>query len=354
MTRWASAEPAELDAHASGAPRRRRSVRTDVLELQLGVDHRAVDAHAQVAAAAPRHGAAVAGAEAAGHAGLQRELRGHVARSRTSRARPRASAPGRRRRRPRASRAPAPWTSSSVTRPWWPTEPSSVATRAPCSSAAPCARAPSRKPSSTVTSPRRSASSASCRIASGAMPTPPPTRIARRRRRGRREAVAERAERPQPVALAQLAQAPRARADVLEQEVRLADAPAGDREGARQVRALVLSPAPALGGGEHRELPGLRLGRLDVGDAQHAVGAELVDAERRSAAGAANGAGAAAHSLTPSAPRRPRDAVQLLQAQHRGLAVAPRAGDRARGGHAGGRASSGRGCRASTAARRIS
>ena len=42
-----------------------------------GVDHRAVDADPQIAAVARGHDAAVAGAEAARHAGLQRELCGN-------------------------------------------------------------------------------------------------------------------------------------------------------------------------------------------------------------------------------------------------------------------------------------
>ena len=98
---------------------------------------------------------------------------------------------------------------------------------------------------------------------------------------GRLKPLPERSERPQAIALAQLAQAPRARSDVLEQEMGLPDAAPGDREGARQVGTLVLSPAPALGAGEHRELPRLRIGAVHVGDAQHPVGAELIHAEDR-------------------------------------------------------------------------
>src|SRR5258705_4688825 len=49
----------------------------------------------------------------------------------------------------------------------------------------------------------------------------------------RDEAAAQRPERPQPIARAQLTQAPRPGADVLEQEMRLAVAATGDREGAR-------------------------------------------------------------------------------------------------------------------------
>ena len=100
---------------------------------------------------------------------------------------------------------------------------------------------------------------------------PPP------RRRGP-EPAAERPERPHLLALLQLAQPPRARADVLQQEVRFAPPPARDREGPRQVGPLVDSPAPGMGGRQHGELTGIGLWRPAVGDAQHAVGAELVHA----------------------------------------------------------------------------
>src|SRR5206468_1230670 len=54
----------------------------------------------------------------------------------------------------------------------------------------------------------------------------------------------------------ELAQPLGARADVLDQEVQLAPACPQDAEGARQERPLGLSPAPALGGSDHVELPG--------------------------------------------------------------------------------------------------
>ncbi len=73
---------------------------------------------------------------------------------------------------------------------------------------------------------------------------------------GAREALPERPKHPQTVAFVQLAQAVRARADVLQQEVGLAAPPARIGEGARQIGALLLTRAPALGGGKHRELAG--------------------------------------------------------------------------------------------------
>ena len=159
-------------------------------------------------------------------------------------------------------------------------------------------------------------------------------RSPRHRRRGspgapawRREADSERPERPQPVARPQLAQPPRARTHVLEQEVGLPVAPAGDREGARQVWPLVLAPAPALGGREHRELARLGVaarrdrrpsarGRprpscVHAGDSQQPA-AERGVAELR--------------SLTP-----PRLRAAPAGTAPGGCAVSPRARDRARG-----------------------
>ncbi len=118
----------------------------------------------------------------------------------------------------------------------------------------------------------------SWRIASGAIPTPPPTSIARRPCDGAVKPVPSGPSTHSPSPACSSHSRRRAGTDVLEQEVRLAAAAAGDREGARQVRTLVVAPAPALGCGEHRELPGPRLGTVGIGDAQHAVGAELVHA----------------------------------------------------------------------------
>ena len=128
-------------------------------------------------------------------------------------------------------------------------------------------------------------------------------------------------------------------------------APARDRERARQVRALVLSPAPALGGREHRELARGRSareprgpsgsatagrGRRQLargGDAQHAGGDGAALTPRPAPSGLRRRSAAARRATGGRRQRRP--AVQLLQAQHLRLAVAVRAGDRARGGDAG-------------------
>ncbi len=48
-------------------------------------------------------------------------------------------------------------------------------------------------------------------------------------------------------------------------------APAGDREGARQIWPLVLAPTPALRRRQHRELPGLGVRPVGVGDREEAV-----------------------------------------------------------------------------------
>ena len=135
--------PRGVDDRVRRARSRRSCMHATVLERSARLEHRAVDAQPDVAVAR-RHDAAEAGAEAARHPGLERELGGDVVLG--------AQRPHRleHRRRP-AGVAPlppasAPRASSSVTSPWWPTEPSSVATRAPGSSAAPSACSASRKP----------------------------------------------------------------------------------------------------------------------------------------------------------------------------------------------------------------
>ena len=118
------AQPRELDLEARAAGAGRLSFPA-LLEVG-GRDHGAV--HAQPPVAVPRaHHAAEAGAEAACHAGLERELRRAPSVRRRSAAPPRASAAARTRTPRRPARARA--SSSSVTRPWWPAPvPSSVAT----------------------------------------------------------------------------------------------------------------------------------------------------------------------------------------------------------------------------------
>src|SRR5436305_9178990 len=93
----------------------------------------------------------------------------------------------------------------------------------------------------------------------------------------RPEPDSKRAGQPEAVALSQLRQPPRARSDRLEQELEeAAPVRACVREGARQVRTLVLA-APALGRGEHVELPRLRIARpAGIARRQQAVRAEPV------------------------------------------------------------------------------
>src|ERR1019366_10588290 len=55
-------------------------------------------------------------------------------------------------------------------------------------------------------------------------------------------------------------------------------AAADDRERAWQVRSPLPPPTPALGGGQHRELPRLGLWPVGIGHPQDAVGAQLVHA----------------------------------------------------------------------------
>ena len=110
------------------------------------------------------------------------------------------------------------------------------------------------------------------------------------------ESLAERAQEPQPIALAQLAQAPRAGTDVLQQEEGLAVLEASVGEGTRQVGALVLAGAPALGGSQHRELAGQRSRTVRVGGSQDAVGAEWIVGCDGEQAPPERGEGALAHA----------------------------------------------------------
>ncbi len=273
-----------------------------------GVEHRAVDADADVAAVAHRHDAAEAGAEAARHAGLERELRGHAA--------------GVAQRADGFEHAGRPAgvdrgvivgvelgaRAGSVTKPWWPTEPSSVAIArlgasppavAPRAASPPGGRAPrgSRPPKtfapaacSASRKPSRTAGSSPCarrtraHAASGGIPTPPPARIARRPSPGSSKPSPSgpviHSSSPAP----QLAEAARARPDVLEHEAQLPVGGAEERERPRHERPLVLPRPPALDGGEHVELPRPRQRAVEVGGVQDAVGADVVGTGHRDAA----------------------------------------------------------------------
>ena len=266
MIGCASSMPAELDARSMARPRGERRLQ------RAGVDDRPVDAQADVAVAwwARR-------SRSTRRSRRPSPTRAPAARARrarrTARGRPRASAAGRRRRPRRADRASSSAASSSVTRPWWPTLPSSVATRASASSAAPAAWAASRNPSSTGGG--APPSSSSCQMASGAMPTPPPTSSGRRPSRG--------AAKPIPSGPTSGSSSPGASshrrcgpgADVLDEEVQLVAAGrrAQHAEGARQERPLVRASSPPLGRPQHVELAGLRAAGRRVGAAQDGVGA---------------------------------------------------------------------------------
>ena len=135
-------------------------------------------------------------------------------------ARCRAAATGLEHRRRSARRTPRCRRSigraRSVTRPWWPAEPSSVAT--PRAGDQRGALGVGRVAEAEQQSPRPP--SASLQIASGAIPTPPPTSTGRALVARRREAVAERAEqragrRPRASSHRRVGAGP----DVLEQKV---------------------------------------------------------------------------------------------------------------------------------------
>ena len=163
-------------------------------------------------------------------------------------------------------------------------------------------------------------------IASGAIPTPPPTRTGAAAVARRREAAAERAEQPDVVAGAQLREPVRAGPDVLEQEVeRPVVVAAGDGERAREERPLVRAAAPALGGGEHRELPGIRRRPVRVGDREDDVGAVLAPADDGEPA-AAERRERCDRRLEPAAADEPRDSKPAL------TTAPPRRSRRSRGG----------------------
>ena len=111
----------------------------------------------------------------------------------------------------------------------------------------------------------------------------------------RREPAAQRPEQPDVVAGLQRGEPLRPRPDVLEHEVeRPVRVAARDRERARQERPLVGAATPALGRGQHRELPGIGSRPVRVGDGEQHVGAvpaasghaQPPAAERRQAHGA--------------------------------------------------------------------
>ena len=114
-------------------------------------------------------------------------------------------------------------------------------------------------------------------MASGAMPTPPPTRIARRPSGGGAKPCPSgpSSHTPSPARSSHSRCVPGPTSSS-----RKCDSPplrrAMEKARGRSGRSL-LSPAPALGGGEHRELPGVGLGTVGVCHPQHAVGAQLLE-----------------------------------------------------------------------------
>ena len=144
---------------------------------------------------------------------------------------------------------PSSASSRSVTGPLWPTEPSSVDTRASRSRLAPAACGASRNPRM----PRRRC--ASCQMASGAVPTPPPTSSGRRPSRGggSRSRTAPRATARRPRAARPAASCPGPTASSMNSS---RPSPAAHHaERARQERTLVL-PRPSA-----RPRPACRTGR---------------------------------------------------------------------------------------------
>ena len=234
--------------------------------------------------------------------------------------------------------------------PWWPAEPSSVASsdlQHQLRSTGPLAVAEAEQ------RPRRSAEVVLQDHQRGdpdaaADQQHPPARL----RRG--EAPPERPHGEHPLTRLQLAQPARAGTHVLEQEVGLLAGVAGDRQGAGQERALVLASAPAVLRSQHRELPGSAVAAR-VEHPQQAVGAELLvggDLEQaaspveRSRGPSSRHAGPAREGRRWTGARRARAARGEAPA-----GTAPPARRRGRRGRSRGpprrrpRASSGRGCR---------
>ncbi len=212
--------------------------------------------------------------------------------------------------------------------PWWPTEPSSVATRAPCSRSA--RRREGRRESPPARSRRWRPRPPACPAGSPAArcPTPPPTRIARWRGLGAREAVAERPQSPQlrrPLA-ARTAAACRGRRPRAGSGTRRCGAwrsrtPAAGRGRSsspppQRSAAASMANCPGLGSVSRRRPRAARdRRRVDRSRARSTAGGRTAPARRPT-----RSTGPLHAARTPSA----RCAVQLLQAQHLGLASVQR------------------------------
>ncbi len=259
-------QAAELDAH-----RVRSRVGVDVIEL-AGIDHRAVDAHAQVAAAALGHDAAVAGAEAARHARLECELRGHLAllAHRSHGFEHRCGATGVDGRVRVALQLLVEQLGDEPV----------VANRAVVARDARVAQQRGALGASRVAEAEQHADLAGERVLQDRERRDADAAADKQRAPSvgcGAEAAPQRAEHPQLVTGAQLAQPLRTGTDVLEQEVRLAVLLARDRERSREIGSILCSSPPALDRREHRELAGCDWWAVWVLSAQDAVGPQLVD-----------------------------------------------------------------------------
>ncbi len=238
-----------------------------VLELG-GVDHGALDAHAQVAPAAAGDDAAEAGAEAASHPGLQRELGGLGALGAER-------ANGLEHRRGAAGVHGRVGVALELEREQL-GDKSAAAHGAVVGGHARVSQQRGSRGVPAVAEAEQHGGSASSAIASFEGPAPQERILPDRERRdpgaathedraarigGRGEADTERPQQPHLLPSAQLAQPARAGPDVLEQEVRLPPGgEAGEGEGARQMGALVLPPPQRSAAASIANWPGSGVG----------------------------------------------------------------------------------------------
>ena len=156
-------------------------------------------------------------------------------------------------------------------------------------------------------SPR--ASSSSCQMASGAVPTPPPHSRARRSSggSGKPRPSGPVTCRPSPGSSSHRRSVPGPTASSMNSQAIVARAQ--DAEGARQERALVGAPSPPPRRGEHVELPGARRRAVGVLGGEHHVGADdaaLGDRQGAPAEGRQRARLGGAHSRRPRPARARR------------------------------------------------
>ena len=247
MIGWASSQPAE----ARRSRRRPRVARRRCSSSCASITG-PVHAHAQVAPAAGRHHAPEAGPEAARHRRLERQLGRAPRGARTAPARPRASAPGPHAYTSACASSSSSRSSSSVTR-------AVMADRAVVGGQVDVEhQLRGARPLAVAEAEQRARCcrrGESCRITSGAIPTPPPTSSARRPASRRAESRAPAARPPAPARrpAARTAGACRGR------RPRAGSGPprrcwrATERARARNGRSSSPPPQRVLGG-QHREL----------------------------------------------------------------------------------------------------